>query len=124
VLVGWKPNAGHKWYGDRKQSTIWEFDKPRKSEEHPTMKPIPLIAYPIENSSTRNNIVLDPFGGSGSTLIACEQTDRICHTIEYDERYVDVIVNRYISQRGDSEGVYLVRDGLRVPYDKLEKGGE
>lgn len=124
VLVGWKPNAGHKWYGDRKQSTIWEFDKPRKSEEHPTMKPIPLIAYPIENSSTRNNIVLDPFGGSGSTLIACEQTDRICHTIEYDERYVDVIVNRYISQRGDSKGVYLVRDGLRVPYDKLEKGGE
>ena len=93
------------WYADRKQTTIWEFDRPSRSKQHPTMKPIPLIAYPIINSSMSNCIVLDPFGGSGSTLLACEQTNRICRTIELDPKYCDVIVNRYIEQKGSSAGV-------------------
>ena len=92
-LYGWKKKGRHQWYSDRKQTTIWEFDKPKKNGDHPTMKPIPLIAYPIKNSSMSNCIILDPFGGSGSTLIACEQLGRICHTIELDEKYCDVIVN-------------------------------
>lgn len=77
VLYGWLPNGKHKWFSDRKQSTIWNFDKPKRNADHPTMKPIPLLAYPIKNSSAPNGIVLDLFGGSGSTLIACEQTDRM-----------------------------------------------
>ena len=82
VLFGWKKAGKHNWYSDRKQTTIWEFEKPKKNADHPTMKPVPLIAYPILNSSMVNSIVLDPFGGSGSTLVACEQTERICYTIE------------------------------------------
>lgn len=78
ILFGWKKKGKHCWYAGRKESTIWEFDKPKKNKDHPTMKPIPLLAYPIMNSSMTNSIVLDPFGGSGSTLIACEQTKRIC----------------------------------------------
>ena len=88
------------------------------------MKPIPLIAYPIKNSSMSNCIVLDPFGGSGSTLIACEQTNRICHTIELDEKFCDVIVKRYIEQVGSSDGVSVVRDGKTIPYAKLEAANE
>ena len=84
------------------------------------MKPILLIAYPIKNSSMSNCIVLDPFGGSGSTLIACEQTNRICHTIELDEKFCDVIVKRYIEQVGSADGVFVVRDGKTVAYSELE----
>ena len=83
------------------------------------MKPVALIAYPIMNSSLTNCIVLDPFGGSGSTLIACEQTGRICHTIELDEKYADVIVKRYIEQVGTSDGVSVIRDGLTYQYDEV-----
>lgn len=119
-LFGWKKNGKHQWYSDRKQTTIWEFDKPKKNGDHPTMKPIPLIAYPIKNSSMSNCIVLDPFGGSGSTLIACEQTNRICHTIELDEKYCDVIVKRYIEQVGIAENVSVVRDGKSIRFDDLE----
>ena len=92
VLFGWKRKGKHQWYTGRKESTIWKFDKPKKNGEHPTMKPIPLLAYPIMNSSMTNCIVLDPFGGSGSTLIACEQTGRFCRTIELDEKFCDEIV--------------------------------
>ena len=88
------------------------------------MKPIPLIAYPIKNSSMSNCIVLDPFGGSGSTLIACEQTNRICHTIELDEKFCDVIVKRYIEQVGSADGVFVVRDGKTIPYAELEVADE
>ena len=119
-LFGWKKNGKHQWYSDRKQTTIWEFDKPKKNGDHPTMKPVPLIAYPIKNSSMSNCIVLDPFGGSGSTLIACEQTNRICHTIELDEKYCDVIVKRYIEQAGTAENVSVVRDGKTIRFDDLE----
>ena len=94
VLYGWKKNGKHQWYTGRKETTIWEFDKPKKNGDHPTMKPIALLAYPIMNSSMSNAVVLDPFGGSGSTLIACEQSDRICYTVELDEKFCDVIVAR------------------------------
>ena len=124
VLYGWKPTGKHKWYADRKQTTIWNFDRPTKSELHPTMKPVPLIAYPIENSSMSNCIVLDPFGGSGSTLIAAEQTRRSCYMIELDEKYIDVIVKRYIDFVGSSDEVYLLRDGEKIPYEELEKPEE
>ena len=119
-LYGWKKKGKHQWYSDRKQTTIWEFDKPKKNGDHPTMKPIPLIAYPIKNSSMSNCIILDPFGGSGSTLIACEQLGRICHTIELDEKYCDVIVKRYIEQVGSAENVSVVRDGKIIRFEDLE----
>lgn len=120
VLFGWKKKGKHQWYTGRKESTIWEFDRPKKNGDHPTMKPVPLAAYPIKNSSMSNCIVLDPFGGSGSTLIACEQTDRVCHTIELDEKFCDVIVKRYIEQAGTTENVYVVRDGQTIKFDELE----
>lgn len=85
------------------------------------MKPVALVAYPILNSSLSNCIVLDPFGGSGSTLIACEQTDRICYTIELDEKYCDVIVKRYIEQVGNSDGVFLLRDSSEIRYSALSE---
>lgn len=119
-LYGWKKNGKHQWYTGRKETTIWEFDKPKKNGDHPTMKPIPLLAYPIMNSTMSNAVVLDPFGGSGSTLIACEQTDRICYTVELDEKFCDVIVKRYIEQIGNSDGVTVQRDGLTYKYSEVE----
>ena len=119
VLFGWKQKGKHQWYTGRKETTVWEFDKPKKNGEHPTMKPIPLLAYPIMNSSMTNSIVLDIFGGSGSTLIACEQTGRICRTVELDEKFCDVIVKRYIEQVGSSEKVSVIRDGLSYRYDEI-----
>lgn len=119
-LFGWKINGKHQWYSDRKQTTIWEYDRPKSSKEHPTMKPVALMAYPIQNSSMSHCIVLDPFLGSGSTLMACQQTDRICYGIELDEKFVDVIVKRYIEQAG-SEGVFVLRGNEKIPYDKVQK---
>lgn len=124
VLYGWKKNGKHQWYTGRKETTIWEFDKPKKNGDHPTMKPIPLLAYPIGNSSMANSVVLDPFGGSGSTLIACEQTDRICRTIELDEKFCDVIVNRYIEQVGYADDVSVLRDGKTYSYEEVTDGTE
>ena len=120
VLYGWKKGGKHQWYTGRKETTIWEFDKPKKNGDHPTMKPIPLLAYPIMNSSMSNTLVVDPFGGSGSTLIACEQTDRSCNTIELDPKFCDVIVKRYIEQVGSSEKVTCQRDGLTYSFDELD----
>lgn len=124
-LYGWKKNGKHQWYTGRKETTIWEFDKPKKNGDHPTMKPIPLLAYPIMNSTMSNAVVLDPFGGSGSTLIACEQTNRICYTVELDEKFCDVIVKRYIEQVGSSDGVTVQRDGLTYKFAEVcdESGG-
>lgn len=124
VLYGWKKKGKHQWYTGRKESTIWEFDKPKKNGDHPTMKPIPLLAYPIMNSSMSNAVVLDPFGGSGSTLIACEQTDRICRTIELDEKFCDVIVRRYIEQVGSEENVSVQRDGMEYKFSEVCHGAE
>lgn len=95
ILYGWSRGAGHKFYGDRTQTTVWEIDKPSVSKEHPTMKPVAVPARAIKNSSKKGDIVLDLFGGSGSTLIACEQTNRICYMMEIDPRYCDVIRKRY-----------------------------
>ena len=121
VLFGWKKGGRHQWYAGRKETTIWEYDKPKKNDLHPTMKPINLIAYPIRNSSMSNCIVLDPFGGSGSTLIASEQLKRICYTIELDPRYVDVIVHRYAEAAGAADKIFLVRDGKKIPLSEAEK---
>lgn len=122
-LFGWKKGGKHQWYSDRKQTTIWEYDRPKSSKEHPTMKPVALMAYPIQNSCMSNCIVLDPFLGSGSTLMACEQTGRICYGIELEEKFVDVIVNRYIEQRGSTDGISVIRDGAEVKYTELFRGG-
>lgn len=123
VLFGWKKGGKHNWYSDRKQTTIWEFDRPKQSKDHPTMKPVGLVAYPIQNSCMSNCIVLDPFGGSGSTLIACEQTSRICYMAELDEKFVDVIVQRYMEQKGSAEDVSVIRGGEKLRYSELKKEG-
>lgn len=78
VTFGWREDGTHQWYSDRKQTTVWEYDRPKANKDHPTMKPVALLSYPIRNSTMTNGIVLDPFLGSGSTLIACCETDRIC----------------------------------------------
>ena len=88
------------------------------------MKPIPLLCYPITNSSMSNTLVLDPFGGSGSTLIACEQTDRSCYTVELDPKYCDVIVKRYIEQVGTNENVSVLRDGKEYKYSEVASDEE
>lgn len=121
ILFGWKKKGKHLWYSGRKETTIWEYDKPKRNSDHPTMKPIPLLSYPIMNSSTSNAIVLDPFGGSGSTLLACEQTDRICYTIELDEKFADVIIKRYIELIGKSDEVSVERDGVSFLFTEIEE---
>ncbi|HEM3194568.1 site-specific DNA-methyltransferase [Streptococcus suis] len=116
-LFGWKQKGKHQWFSDRKQTTIWEYDRPKSSKDHPTMKPIPLMAYPIQNSSMRGTLVLDPFLGSGSTLIAADQTGRVCYGIELDEKFVDVIVKRYIESTGN-DNVTVLRDGQTLTFDE------
>ncbi len=120
VLYAFKDTAKHKWYSDRKQTTIWNFDKPKKNADHPTSKPLDLLAYPITNSSQANAIVLDTFGGSGSTLIACEQLDRTCFMLELDEMYASVILRRYagMKQNGGVD-ITCVRDGKVHQYGDL-----
>lgn len=117
VLYGWKQKGKHQWFSDRKQTTIWEYDRPKSSKEHPTMKPVQLMAYPIQNSSMRGTLVLDPFLGSGSTLIAADQTGRICYGIELDEKFVDVIVKRYMEATENTE-VKLIREGRNLTFEE------
>lgn len=117
VLYGWKQKGKHQWFSDRKQTTIWEYDRPKSSKEHPTMKPVQLMAYPIQNSSMRGTLVLDPFLGSGSTLIAADQTGRICYGIELDEKFVDVIVKRYMEARENTD-VKLIREGRTLSFEE------
>jgi site-specific DNA-methyltransferase (adenine-specific) len=119
-LFGWKQKGKHQWYGDRKQTTVWEYDKPRSSKDHPTMKPVQLMSYPIKNSTMTNGVVLDPFLGSGSTLIACCETDRVCRGIELDPKFVDCIVKRYIEWAGGRyDDVYVIRDGQKLRFDEV-----
>ena len=101
ILYGWKPGAGHYFVDNRKQSTVLEFDKPSRNAEHPTMKPVDLLVYLIKNSSKENDLILDLFGGSGSTLIAAEQTQRRCYTMELDPKYCDVIIKRWEKLTGE-----------------------
>ena len=100
-LYGWKGGAGHLWATDRKQTTVLQFDRPARSKEHPTMKPIALIEYQILNNTKGEDIVLDLFGGAGSTLIACEKNNRICYIMEIDPKYCDVIVKRWEEYTGN-----------------------
>ena len=119
-LYGWKLKGKHQWYSDRKQTTIWEYDRPKSNKDHPTMKPIGLMSYPLRNSTMTNGIVLDPFLGSGSTLIACEETDRVCRGIELDSKFVDVIVKRYIEHNeGRYEDVFVIRDGQKLKFEEV-----
>ena len=116
VLYGFLQNGNHPWYSDRKQTTIWNFDKPKRNKNHPTSKPLDLLGYPIRNSSQANGIVIDTFGGSGSTMMACEQTNRICYMMELDEKYASVILRRYVEDGGNPDEVYCIRDGKRINY--------
>lgn len=101
-LYGWADGGSHSWYSDRKQTTILNFDKPQRSDLHPTMKPIPLFDYQIKNSSKSGDNVLDLFGGSGTTLMACEQDGRNAYLMEFDPRYVDVIIDRWEKFTGET----------------------
>ena len=125
ILWGWRKDGKHKWYGDQKQITVFEFARIKSSKEeghgHPSSKPVPLIGYLVEQCTASNGIVLDSFLGSASTLIACEQLNRICYGIELEPKFVDVAVMRYISTVGNSESVYVMRNGERIPYSDLAK---
>ena len=121
VLYGFLQNGKHKWYSDRKQTTIWNFAKPKRNADHPTSKPLDLLSYPIGNSTQENAVVIDTFGGSGSTLMACEKMNRICCTMELDEKYASVILRRYVEDTGDADGVYVIRNGEKIPYSDLVK---
>ena len=120
ILYGWKEGAGHYFVDDRTQDTIWEYNKPKANNLHPTMKPLELVGKAIKNSSKRNEYVLDLFGGSGSTLIACEQIQRNSCLMELDERYVDVIVKRYLRFVQSYEGCFLLRDGKKIPLQDIK----
>jgi DNA modification methylase len=109
VFYGWKPGAPHNWFADRKQTSVWNFDRPQRNDIHPTMKPVALLAYPIRNSSLPGQIVADFFSGSASTLIACRQIDRICYAMEIDPKFVSASVLRFINLFDDP--VRLIRDG-------------
>ena len=121
VLYGFLKNGKHSWYSDRKQITIWNFDKPKRNKNHPTSKPLDLLAYPIGNSTQANAIVLDTFGGSGSTLMACEQTNRICYTMELDPKYASVILRRYVEDGGNPDEIYVERNGQKLMFSDLVK---
>ena len=120
ILYGWKPGSGHYFVDDRSQSTIWEYDKPKKNDLHPTMKPLELVGKAINNSSLVGQLVLDLFGGSGSTLIASYKAKRICYSMELDEKYADVIVKRYIKNKGSYENCYVIRNGEQIPLNAIE----
>jgi DNA modification methylase len=119
VIYAFKDTARHKFYGDRKQTTVWEYDRPKKSKLHPTSKSLPLIAYPMKNSSQPNGIVMDLFGGSGSTLIAAEQLDRICYTMELDPKYASAIIRRYIADTGGMDDVKVLRNGQELKCSEI-----
>lgn len=122
-LYGWKPGAPHNWYSDRKQTTVIDMSKPSRSEDHPTMKPVGLFAYQIENSSKSGDIVLDSFAGSGTTMVACEKMGRKAMLMELDPKYCDVIIRRYIQESGNLE-IKVERDGeIKSLKDVMEEAG-
>lgn len=123
IIFGWRKDGRHRWYGDQKQTTVFEFARIKNSKNdgcgHPSSKPVPLIAYLIKQCTQENGLVLDGFLGSASTLIACEQLNRICYGIELEPKFVDVAVNRYIQQVDISDNVYVIRDGKKLAYDEV-----
>ena len=118
ILYGWKPTAPHRWHADRKQSTVLHFDRPLRSDLHPTMKPVELMEYLLCNSSAENEIVLDVFGGSGSTLLAAQKNNRTAYLMELDTRYTDVIVQRYLKAFPETN-VRLFRNGKLIIETEL-----
>lgn len=121
VLYGFLQNGKHLWYSDRKQTTVWNFAKPKRNENHPTSKPLDLLGYPIGNSTQENAIVLDTFGGSGSTMMACEQMGRVCFMMELDEKYASVILRRAVENGVAPEDIFVERSGRQIPYSDLVK---
>ena len=121
VLYGFLQNGKHAWYSDRKQTTVWQFAKPKRNENHPTSKPLDLLGYPIGNSTQENAVVLDPFGGSGSTMMACQQMNRVCCMMELDEKYASVILRRAVENGVAPEGIFVERGGEKIPYADLVK---
>jgi DNA modification methylase len=122
IFYGWyAPNGEPRLcpLEDRQQSDLWEFDRPAKSDLHPMMKPIALAAQALNNSSRHGDAVMDLFGGSGTTLLAAEQTDRTCFMMELDPKYCDVICKRFIQSQQSDFGVFLLRDGQRTAYHEL-----
>ena len=124
VIYGWRKDGKHIWYGDQKQLSIFDFDGIKNSKEdgfsHPSSKPVPLIAYLIKQSTMSNGLVLDGFLGSASTLIACEQLDRVCYGVEIEEKFVDVAVKRYIQFKGGVyDDVFVIRDGQKLKFDEV-----
>ena len=114
-------NGKHKWFSDRKQTTIWNFDKPKRNSNHPTSKPLDLLGYPIGNSTQENAVVIDTFGGSGSTMMACEQMNRICYMMELDEKYASVILRRAVENGIPAEDIFVERGGKKLMYSDLLK---
>lgn len=127
IIFGWRKDGKHKWYGDQKQKAVFEFDGIKNSKEdgfgHPSSKPVPMIAYLLKQSSQVNGVVLDGFLGSASTLIACDQTDRICYGIELEPKFVDVAVKRYLSAH-EGETVTVLRDGKELTYEEVAAASE
>lgn len=123
IIWGWRKDGKHIWYGDQKQKSVFEFDGIKNAKEdgfgHPSSKPVPLIAYLIKQCTQSNGLVLDGFLGSASTLIACEQLNRVCYGIELEPKFVDVAVNRYIQYRDDSFDVFVLRGGKKISYTDL-----
>ena len=124
LIYGWKKDGRHRWYGDQKQTTIFEFPRLKSSKDegfgHPSSKPVQLIAYLLKQSTMTNGIVLDGFLGSASTLIACDQLDRICYGVELEPKFVDVAVKRFISTKGGKyDDVYVIRDGQKLMFDEV-----
>lgn len=124
IIFGWRKDGRHRWYGDQKQVTVFDFPRLKSSKEegcgHPSSKPVPLIAYLIKQCTMTNGVVLDGFLGSASTLIACEELDRICYGVELEEKFVDVAVKRYIKYKeGRYDDVYVIRDGQKLSLDEV-----
>ena len=119
ILYGWKEGGAHYFVDDRTQDTIWEYNKPKANNLHPTMKPLELVGKAIKNSSRKGELILDLFGGSGSSLIASEQIERNAYLMELDERYVDVIVKRYLKFVQTYDNCYLLRDGNKIPLNQI-----
>ena len=125
IIYGWRKDGKHIWYGDQKQVNVLEFDGIKNSKKdgfsHPSSKPVPLIAYLIKQSTMSNGLILDGFLGSASTLIACEQLDRVCYGVEIEEKFVDVAVKRYIQFKGGVyDDVFVIRDGQKLKFDEIE----
>ncbi len=120
ILYGWREGAAHYFVDDRTQDTILEYNKPSSNNLHPTMKPLELVGKAINNSSKKYQLILDLFGGSGSTLIAAHQASRYARLMELDEKFVDVIVKRYLKFTEDYENSYLLRDGKKYPLSEID----